>query len=151
VEYPTREAERDIVMATTGAGEAQAHPVFTAAQLIAAQSLLRRMPVGEAVVEHILDLVRAFRPEDESAPDIVRENVAWGPGPRAAQALTMMVRARALLDGRLAPSADDVVALARPVLSHRMALSFAARARGETLANLIDNVSAMTLPGKVAA
>lgn len=137
VPYPDRGTERDILMATTGVKEDVAHQVFTADELIAAQVLLRRMPVGEGIVEMILDLVRAFRPEDESASEAVRESVAWGPGPRAAQALMMTVRAQAMLHGRLAPSAQDVIDMAPAVLSHRMALSFAARARGETIADLI--------------
>ncbi len=142
VDYPSRDAERDILIATTGSSEEEAHGVFGQGELTAAQVLLRRMPVGDSVMEQILTLVRAFRPEDASAPRAVQENVSWGPGPRAAQALMLMVRARALLDGRLAPSPEDVVALAHPVLIHRMALSFAARARGETLAHLIDTVVA---------
>ncbi len=137
VDYPSREAERDILIATTGVAEEVSHGVFTAAELLAAQELLRKMPVGEAVMELILTLVRSFRPDGEGVSAAVKENVIWGPGPRAAQALMLTVRARALLDGRLAPSAADVAALAKPVLSHRMALSFAARARGENLADLI--------------
>ncbi|WP_412551531.1 AAA family ATPase [Shimia sp. MIT910701] len=149
VPYPDRDTERDILLATTGVEEEEAHAVFTAEELIAAQTLLRRMPVGESVMELILDLVRACRPDDETATEAVRENVAWGPGPRAAQALMMTVRAQALLQGRLAPNAQDVIDMAGPVLSHRMALTFAARARGENLAWLIaetvsrfDNVGA---------
>jgi len=137
VPYPDRDTERDILLATTGATEEEAHQVFTPAELVNAQKLLRRMPVGESVMEAILDLVRAFRPEDTTASDTVRESVAWGPGPRAAQALMLTVRARAMLQGRLAPDVDDVAALAQPVLSHRMALNFAARARGDNLADLI--------------
>ncbi len=142
VEYPDRDTERDILIATTGAHEGAAHAVFTAAELIAAQAVLRRMPVGEAVVEMILDLVRACRPGEPEAHDAVRDAVSWGPGPRAAQALMLTVRARALMDGRLVPSAEDVMALARPVLTHRMALGFAARARGESLGDIIDTVAA---------
>jgi len=93
-------------------------------------------------MEMILDLVRACRPDDESAADFVRDAVAWGPGPRAAQALMLLVRARALLSGRLAPGPDDVIALAAPVLIHRMALGYAARARGESLAGVIARVVA---------
>ncbi|WP_333693074.1 MoxR family ATPase [Phaeobacter italicus] len=137
VPYPTRQTERDILLATTGVEEGAAHQVFTAEDLMAAQTLLRRMPVGDAVVEMILDLVRAFRPQEPDASEQVRQTVAWGPGPRAAQALMLAVRARALLQGRLAPNADDVLDMAQPVLSHRMALNFAARARGESLADLI--------------
>ena len=145
VPHPDRATEREILLATTGADEASAHAVFTAAELIEAQTLLRRMPVGENVMELILDLVRSFRPEDASAPDAIREAVAWGPGPRAAQALMMTVRARAMLQGRLVPDADDVAAMAQPVLTHRMALTFAARARGESLNTLIaDTVARIT-------
>ncbi|MEP2781786.1 MAG: AAA family ATPase [Pseudoruegeria sp.] len=142
VEYPDRETERDIILATTGVQEEEATAVFSAEELLAAQTLLRRMPVGESVVDLILDLVRACRPDDENAPDFVRENVSWGPGPRAAQALMLTVRAEALLDGRLVPSVEDVLRMARPVLSHRMALSFAARARGVELSDIISKVAA---------
>ena len=151
VEYPDRDTERDILIATTGAAEGAAHAVFTAEELIAAQAVLRRMPVGEAVVEMILDLVRACRPGEADAHDAVRDAVSWGPGPRAAQALMLTVRARALMDGRLVPSAEDVMALARPVLTHRMALGFAARARGESLGAIIDRVAASVTQMEAAA
>ena len=142
VDYPTRATERDILIATTGVEEAEATAVFTAQELLDAQTLLRRMPVGDGVVELILDLVRACRPGEPEAAAGVTGSVSWGPGPRAAQALMLTVRAKALLEGRLAPNADDVLAMARPVLIHRMALGFAARARGETLATLIEQVAA---------
>jgi MoxR-like ATPase len=151
VNYPNRDTERDILIATTGETEADAFEVFTSQELINAQTLLRRMPVGDSVVEMILDLVRAFRPEEGSASTRVRETVAWGPGPRAAQALMLAVRARALLQGRLAPSAEDVIDMARPVLSHRMALNFAARARGDSLEGLIDETAASLTGSKAAA
>lgn len=141
VPYPDRDTERDILIATTGTAEEEASAVFTAQELLDAQTLLRRMPVGDAIVEIILDLVRACRPDDETAPEVVKNSVSWGPGPRAAQALMLTVRAEALLNGRLVPSAEDVRAMAAPVLSHRMALSFAARARGESLAIVIDQVA----------
>ncbi|MDJ1006684.1 MAG: MoxR family ATPase [Paracoccaceae bacterium] len=141
VPYPDRDTERDILMATTGLSEDESHAVFTAEELMAAQTIVRRMPVGEAIVETILDLVRACRPDDETAPQTVRDNVGWGPGPRAAQSLMLTVRAKALLDGRLVPSVDDVADMAAPVLSHRMALTFAARARGLVLADVIGEVT----------
>ncbi|WP_126975009.1 AAA family ATPase [Frigidibacter oleivorans] len=141
VDYPDRGTERDILLATTGIEEARVSEVFTADSLIAAQQTVRRMPVGEGVVEAILDLVRACRPGEPEAAERVRASVAWGPGPRAAQALMLGVRARALLNGRLAPGIEDVAALARPVLIHRMALSFAARARGESLSEIISGVT----------
>ena len=151
VPYPDRDTERDILLTTTGVEDAQSEQVFTAEELIEAQVLLRRMPVGEAIVEMILDLVRACRPEDPLAPDTVRNSVAWGPGPRAAQALMLTVRAEALIDGRLAPNAEDVRRMAGPVLSHRMALSFAARARGESLARVIEEVTARATRIEAAA
>ena len=141
VDYPDRRTERDVLLATTGVEQATSPQIFSAEELRAAQVTVRRMPVGEKVVELILDLVRACRPGEAEAGPAINGSVSWGPGPRAAQALMLAVRARALLDGRLAPSSDDVLALARPVLSHRMALSFAARARGESLAAIIDGVA----------
>ena len=142
VDYPDRETERAIVLATTGGAEAEARAVFDPESMMAAQAVVRRMPVGDGVVDLILDLVRACRPDNPDAPDSVRKHVAWGPGPRAAQALMLLVRAQALLEGRLAPDQSDVTRLARPVLGHRMALSFAARAEGVMLENVIDEVAA---------
>ncbi len=132
VTYPEREAERAMLLATTGSREDKPSAVLDAGRLLAAQKLVRRIPVGDSVVEAILDLVRRGRPESTDLADL-KQQVAWGPGPRAAQALMLSVRARALLDGRLSPSIDDVVALASPILRHRMALTFAARADGVTI------------------
>ncbi|MEM6481400.1 MAG: MoxR family ATPase [Pseudomonadota bacterium] len=151
VPYPDRETEREIILATTGVSEDVAHRVFEPQDLIDAQTMLRRMPVGEAVMDQIIDLVRAFRPQNPDAPEIVKETVAWGPGPRAAQSLMLTVRARAMLQGRLAPNLDDVVAMVEPVLIHRMALTFAARARGDTLAGLIANVTELMTQREAAA
>ncbi|WP_439814919.1 AAA family ATPase [Zavarzinia sp. CC-PAN008] len=139
VGYPDIEAERRMLLATTGVREDQAFAVMSAADLVAAQKLVRRVPVGDSVVEAILALVRSGRPEDGGRADL-RELIAWGPGPRAAQALMLGIRARALLDGRLSPSLDDVVALAPAILRHRMALTFAARAEGVTVAQVIDKL-----------
>jgi len=139
VEYPDLDAERRMLLETTGDAEATASAVMDAGDVEAAQRLVRRMPVGESVVDAILQLVRSARPE-ETSHDEVRESVAWGPGPRASQALTLAVRAKALMDGRYAPSVDDVVELADPILRHRMALSFAARAEGTTVSGVIDRL-----------
>ena len=151
VPYPTRATERDILLATTGASDEAAVAVLSPGELLEAQTLLRRMPVGEGIVEMILDLVRACRPGDAAAPAYVNDQVAWGPGPRAAQALMLAVRAEALLTGRLAPSPEDVRRLAGPVLKHRMALSFAARAQGASLDSLIDRIATETTRVEAAA
>ncbi|MGF1445084.1 MAG: AAA family ATPase [Pikeienuella sp.] len=142
VDYPTRDEEREILLATTGAEEAQAEPVFSPDELIELQGLVRRMPAGESVVEAILSLVRAARPTGHEAHPAAVERLAFGPGPRAAQALMLAVRARALLEGRLAPSVEDVRALAVPAMEHRMALTFAARAEGVQLRDIIDEILA---------
>ena len=138
VPYPDRDAERRILLFTTGAEEVPPRPAMTVEDLLAAQRLVRRLPVGESVVEAILDLVRSARPDGSAE---IASRIAWGPGPRASQALMLAVRARALMDGRFAPSIDDVVALAEPVLKHRMALSFAARAEGETVEGVIGRLA----------
>ncbi|MCG8692106.1 MAG: MoxR family ATPase [Minwuiales bacterium] len=137
--YPDLEAERRMLLATTGVSEAEPHAAMTGPELMSAQRLVRRIPVGDSVVDAILQLVRSGRPE-ESEVEEVRRHVAWGPGPRASQALMLAVRARALLQGRLSPSVDDVVALAPPVLRHRMALNFGARADGVTLEDVIQRL-----------
>ncbi|MBS0964782.1 MoxR family ATPase [Acetobacter okinawensis] len=134
--FPDAASERAMLLATTGAQTQQARQVMDAQTLMLAQALVRRMPVGEKVVDSILHLVRSARPQ--STPDAtLREQIAWGPGPRAAQTLMLASRARALLDGRLSPGLDDVAALARPVLAHRMALTFAARAEGVTTDDIV--------------
>jgi MoxR-like ATPase len=140
VGYPDRDAERRIVFDTTGVEESKPRQAMNADDLMAAQRLVRRIPVGQSVVDAILNLVRSARPSPEG--DEIAKLVAWGPSPRASQALMLAVRARALLDGRLAPSIDDVLALAEPVLKHRMALSFAARADGETVEGVIGRLKA---------
>ncbi|ANK83402.1 MAG: AAA family ATPase [Rhizobiales bacterium NRL2] len=136
VPYPDIEAERRMLLSTTGAEEVSPGAVMTADELMKAQRLVRRLPVGDSVVEAILTLVRSGRPE-ESGDEEIRRHVAWGPGPRASQALMLGVRARALLEGRYAPSVDDVAALAPPILRHRMAVNFAARADGVTVEQIV--------------
>ena len=141
VHYPDREAERRILFDTTGVEESKPRPAMTADDLLAAQRLVRRIPVGQSVIDAILTLVRSARPGQEDGDELT-QHIAWGPSPRASQALMLAVRARALLDGRLAPSIDDVIALAEPVLKHRMALTFSARADGETIAGVIGRLTA---------
>jgi MoxR-like ATPase len=139
VGYPDPAAERAMLLATTGGARPRVDAVLTAEELIAAQALIRLVPVSDSVVDAILALVRGARPES-ATDDNVRRHVAWGPGPRAAQALMLATRARAILDNRLSPSLDDVAALAQPVLRHRMALNFAARADGILLVDIIDRL-----------
>ena len=138
VDYPDRDAERKILFETTSAEEHKPRAAMSVDDLLAAQRLVRRLPVGESVVEAILTLVRSARPGAEG-PE--QRYIAWGPGPRASQAFSLAVRARALVEGRFAPSVDDVVALAQPILRHRMALTFAARADGVTMSGVINRLT----------
>ncbi len=139
VDYPDSGAEREMLLATTGLNEAKAEKVIDAAQLQSAQKLIRRLPVGESVVDAILKLVRSGRPGLTDDEELDR-SIAWGPGPRASQALMLTCRARALLQGRVSPSIDDVIALAPSVLRHRMALNFSARADGLTIESVIERL-----------
>src|SRR5215204_5537191 len=138
VDYPDAAAERKIVFDTTGTEESKPKPTMTAEELLSAQRLVRRLPVGESVVEAILKIVRAARPGPETGD--LGKMIAWGPSPRASQALMLVARARALVDGRLSPSIDDVMDMAEPILKHRMALTFAARADGESVEAVIGKL-----------
>lgn len=139
VTHPDLETEREILIKTTGADTQEAKRVMDPKALMRAQSLVRHVPVGENVAEAILKLVRAGRPDATDLPEI-RNYVSWGPGPRASQALMLGVRARAMIQGRLSPSVEDVYALAHPILRHRMALTFGARAEGVTVGQIIDRL-----------
>jgi MoxR-like ATPase len=141
VSYPDQGAERRMLFATTGTDERRIEQILTAQELMSIQRLVRQLPVPDKVVEAILKLARSARPGTGAGAETDRL-IAWGPGPRASQALMLAVRAKALIDGRLAPSVDDVVALAEPVLKHRMALTFAARAEGATPTAVINRLAA---------
>ncbi len=142
ISYPPLDAERRMLFATTGNGETTAKRVLDTEALMTAQRLVRDVPVGEQVTNAILKVVRAARPSDD-AEKYINDSVAWGPSPRAAQSLMLCSKARALLQGRLSPSVEDVVALLEPVLKHRMALNFAARADGVSLQFVIQKLAAM--------
>jgi MoxR-like ATPase len=136
VSYPDEAAERRMLFATTGVEDRSLKTILSAEELMLAQRLVRQLPVGDQVVDAILKLVRSARPGtgiDQEIEDLI----AWGPGPRASQALMLTVRAKAMMDGRLAPSVDDVIELAEPVLKHRMALTFTARAEGMQMSDVV--------------
>ncbi len=137
VGYPDHGAEKRMLFETTGIEETKARAALTGDELMAAQRLVRRLPVGENVVEAILTLVRSARPDGTAETAAI----AWGPGPRASQSLMLAIRARALLSGRLAPSLDDVAALAEPILKHRMTLTFSARADGLSVSQVIAKLA----------
>lgn len=139
LDYPDIDAERAVLLNTTGTMQARPTKVIEATRLQEIQQLIRQMPVPETVLEAILKLVRSARPDADN--DHAKNHISWGPGPRAGQALMLCTRARALYEGRLAPSVDDVKALAEPVLQHRMALNFAARADGVGVRDVIAKLT----------
>jgi MoxR-like ATPase len=144
VGYPDEAAERRMVVATTGAETASLSAVMAPADLLRAHNVVRQMPIAERLLDAILAIVRGARPVD-GADDRVRALVGWGPGPRASQALSLAARAVALIDGRKAPSLDDIRRLAKPVLRHRMALNFSARAQNIDIDGFIDDIVAKAI------
>ncbi len=141
ISYPERDAERNIVLMTTGGDEPSISPALDGEGLMRLQRIVRRLPLGESVLDVILQLVRLARPSESASADDPARSVSWGPGPRAAQALALATRARALADGRLSPSVDDVRALAQAALGHRMSLTYAARAEGETVSGVVARLT----------
>ena len=140
ISYPSLEAERDIVLLTTGRDEPQITPSLDGEGLMKLQRIVRRLPLGESVLNAILLLVRLGRPRIGDGANGIAKGVAWGPGPRAAQALAIATRARALSQARFSPTIDDIAALAHPALVHRMSLTYAARAEGETVPSVVDQL-----------
>ncbi len=139
VNYPELSHEKDIISITTTKNEESPQKLAKADELISAQNIVRQMPIGESVIDAILDIVRQGRPEQSDITN-VKEYVSWGPGPRAGQAFMLAARAKALVDGRYAPSLDDVIAIAEPVLKHRMALNFSAQTKGLDISDIISQM-----------
>ncbi len=139
ITYPDKDSEKQMLIATTGIDEKDPKKVLSAKDLIKAQELIRSIPVGEKVIEAILTLVRNARP-DTSNLKIVKNNLSWGPGPRASQAFMTATRARAIINGRISPSIDDVISLAEPILKHRMSLNYSAKAEGKTLNDILSEL-----------
>lgn len=144
IPYPDRETERKILLATTGNQTLEATCALGAGELTDLQAFVRDMPVGARILEAVLDIVRGARPDSSGRQDI-KDNVAWGPGPRAGQALIKAAKARAFLRGRVTPSMDDLTQIARPALVHRMALTWRARADGLSAGALVDALVTETL------
>lgn len=136
VDYPTEQEERDILAQTTGSHVGQVPRVMDGEEVLALQARVREVHLGEDLLVWINRLVRASRPA-EGGPDDVRKYVKWGAGPRAGQSLVLACKARALLHGRLAATREDIVALAAPVMRHRLLLSFAAEAEQKTADDVI--------------
>ncbi len=142
VGYPTREEENRIVTLTTQEQKDEIETILSATEILELQKIVRRVPVAPAIVDHALDLVRKTRVREanEPVPDFVRKYVSWGAGPRACQQLVLGGKARAVLQGRFYVSAEDIRAVAKPVLRHRVITNFTAEAEGVTVDKVVERL-----------
>ena len=138
VDYPSRSEERAIVKATTTEMTGEAQPVLTGEDILALQRIVRKIPVSQFVVDYAVNLTRATRPDDGTAPDFIKNYLTWGAGPRAAQYLVLGAKSRSLLAGRFNVSCEDVRAVAKPVMRHRMFTNFNADAEGKTTDDIVE-------------
>ncbi|NWK55727.1 MoxR family ATPase [Verrucomicrobiaceae bacterium N1E253] len=132
VDYPSAEEEREIIRRVTSPSEARVEPLMTAEDIITLQSIVKRVPVGDHVIDFAADLARATRPKSPESPSFVKEMVGWGAGPRAGISLIAAAKAHAVLKGRFHATTADVIAVAKPVLRHRVLTTFNAEAAGVT-------------------
>lgn len=142
VDYPSESEEEQIVRTTTSAYHANLRILLKAADIIALQDLVRRVPVADNVISYAVKLVRRTRPADATAPDFIKEWITWGAGPRASQYLILGAKTRAILEGRPTPDIDDVRAIAKPVLRHRLVTNFNAEAEGVNASQIVDRLTA---------
>ncbi len=138
--YPTRSEEREIVLATTQTTQQDVRPVLRGQDLLWIQQLVRQVPASQHVVDYAVDLVRATRPKEPPSPDFIKNWLAWGAGPRAAQNIVLTAKARAIIHGRFAVSAEDVRTMAFPVLRHRLFTNFNADAEGIDVEQVIEKL-----------
>ncbi len=146
VHYPSAEEEVEIVRSTTGAVRPSLDKVLSPHKIRELQDLVLRVPAADHVIRHAVELVRLTRPREPGSPAFVRENVSWGAGPRASQYLVLAAKARAILDGRVAASVEDVRALAKPVLVHRIITNFRAESENVTSEQLVEQLLASVKP-----
>jgi MoxR-like ATPase len=146
VDYPSASEEEEIVRMSTSGYSARLDRVLSPERVIELQELVRRVPAADHVVRYAVALARATRPQEAVAPPFVREYLQWGAGPRASQFLVLAGKARAILDGRFAVSIDDVAALARPTLQHRLILNYRAEAEGVRAGDLVDRLLGVVAP-----
>lgn len=140
VRYPTADEELEILKQTTGSHHPELQPALTGEQILALQEAVRKVPVAEHVFEYARDLVRATRPNEPDASPFIKKYLSWGAGPRAGQYLIIGAKARAILEGRFHASTDDIRAVARPVLRHRILTTFQADSDGITPDSVIEHL-----------
>ncbi|MCG3157081.1 MAG: hypothetical protein DKINENOH_03712 [bacterium] len=140
VDYPSHAEEKLIVKTTTGGRVVDLHAILEAEKILALQRLVREVPVADNVVDYAVNLARQTRPHQNGAPKFIQDWISWGAGPRASQYLVLGAKTRAILDGRPTPDIDDIRAVARPVLRHRLVTNFSAEAEGVTTVQIIDDL-----------
>ncbi|MBH12105.1 MAG: AAA family ATPase [Leeuwenhoekiella sp.] len=138
--YPSYEEEVAIVKATTADTQVSVKPLFTAADIVNYQQLIRRIPVADNVVEYAVALVGKTRPDSTSAPQIVKDYIEWGAGPRASQNLILAAKTHAAIQGKYSPDIEDVKAVAQGILGHRLLKNYKAEAEGLTLKEIIKRL-----------
>jgi MoxR-like ATPase len=140
VDYPSSEEEKQIVKTTTGGREASLNVVLDASRILQLQKLVREVPVADTVVDYAVNLVRLTRPNENGTPQFIKDWISWGAGPRASQYLILGAKTRAILDGRPTPDIDDVRAVAKPVLRHRIVTNFNADAEGVDAVKIVERL-----------
>jgi MoxR-like ATPase len=140
ITYPKVQEERQIVKSTTSENPLEPMPVLSGKDILAIQSIVRRVPVSDHVINYAIDLVRATRPDEPEALPFVKDWLSWGAGPRAAQYLTLGAKARAIMHGRYNVSCKDIQALAATVLRHRIFTNFNADAEGVTTDHIVQEL-----------
>jgi MoxR-like ATPase len=146
VEYPTEAEEEEIVRQQTSDHRPELSRVLSPQRILQLQELVRRVPAADHVVKYAVALARSTRPTSPNAPAFIREAVSWGAGPRASQFLILAAKARAILDGRFAVAIEDVAALARPTLQHRLILNYRAEAEGQRAGEIVDRLLQVVTP-----
>ncbi|MFQ6041739.1 MAG: AAA family ATPase, partial [Candidatus Poribacteria bacterium] len=142
IDYPKPEEEKEIVLTTTSAYEPKLEHVIGSDDILWLQEIVRKVPIAEDIAEYAVNLARSSRPDDELAPEFVKDWVSWGAGPRAPIYLTLGAKARAIMHGRYHVSCDDIKAVTKPVLRHRILTNFSAEADGITSLDIIDRLLA---------
>lgn len=148
IDYPEPSEEKQIVLSTTSAYEPELERVLTSEDIIHLQKIIRKVPIAEHVVDYVVSLVGSSRPSTPSAPDFVKDWVSWGAGPRASQYLTLGGKARAIMHGRYHVAIEDIKAVAKPVLRHRILTNFKAEADGTTSLDIIDRLLEAVSPNE---
>ncbi|MEN8816482.1 MAG: MoxR family ATPase [Nonlabens sp.] len=140
LQYPSFQEEIDVVKSTTSDHKPHVNALFTAQEIVDFQQLIRRIPVADNVIEYAVTLVGKTRPKSDAAPDIVKEYIDWGAGPRASQNLILAAKTHAAINGKYSPDIEDVKAVATGILRHRIIKNYKAEAEGHTEESIIDKI-----------